>query len=324
MRSVAKTPYPQGLEPPRDDLVVNKPGDKVDFSELASRAMAQAGRGHMRPVIEKELLHYDILFGLDRDGLLDELTFQGGTALRLCYGSQRFSEHLDFAGGTDFSRARLDGIRTCLESYIGRRYELEVRVREPAELRDDTDYRGLHVDTWQLSITTAPTRPDIPRQRIKLEVANVASYSRVPRSLNINYDFLPDGYGDTLVLTETLDEIMADKLVSLVNCRRYVRHRDIWDLRWLKQQGATVNTEWVANKIKDYRIDDYAVRLDDMRGRLPDIVRGTAFATEMSRFLPDDVQQRTLAKPKFLDFLAAEIDGLLGEVRARLEVDTKE
>jgi len=80
--------------------------DTVDFANLAERAMVQAGRSHMRPVIEKELLHCDILFGLDRAGLLDELTFQGGTALRLCYGSPRFSEDLDFAGGRDFSRSR--------------------------------------------------------------------------------------------------------------------------------------------------------------------------------------------------------------------------
>jgi len=289
--------------------------DKVDFTDLTDRAMAQAGRGHMRPVIEKELLHYDILFGLDRDGLLDDLTFQGGTALRLCYGSQRFSEDLNFAGGRDFSRARVDGIKASLEAYIGQRYGLEIRVREPAELVNDPGYRGIHVDTWQLSITTAPARPDIPRQRIKLEVANIASYSRTPRSLNINYDFLPDGYGDTLVLTESLDEIMADKLVSLVNTQRYVRYRDIWDLRWLKQQGAVINVEWVVNKIEDYRIKDYGEKLEDMRTRLPEIVHNPAFASEMSRFLPDDVQQRTLAKPKFLDFLVTEIDGMLGGVK---------
>ena len=294
--------------------------DQVDFADLANRAMARADRSHMRPVIEKELLHYDILFGLDRDGLLDELTFQGGTALRLCYGSQRFSEDLDFAGGRDFSSARLEGIKTSLEGYIGRRYGLEVSVREPAEFEDDAGYRGLHVDTWQLSITTAPTRPDIPRQRIKLEVANVEAYSRVPRSLNVNYDFLPDGYGDTLVLTETPDEIMADKLVSLVNTQRYVRHRDIWDLRWLKQQGAAINPEWVANKIRDYCVDDYGDKLDEMRGRLPEIVHGESFANEMSRFLPGDAQERTVKKPKFLDFLVNEIDGLLAKIRKELQV----
>lgn len=293
--------------------------DKVEFSDLADRAMATAGRGHMRPVIEKELLHYDILFGLDRDGLLDELTFQGGTALRLCYGSPRFSEDLDFAGGRDFSRARVDGIKACLEHYIGQRYGLEVSVREPKDLENDPGYRGLHVDTWQLSITTAPMRPDIPRQRIKLEIANVAAYSRVPRSLNVNYDFLPDGYGDTLVLTESLDEIMADKLISLVNTQRYVRHRDIWDLRWLKQQGASINSEWVSNKINDYRINDYCTRLDQMRDRLHTIVHGSEFTNEMSRFLPSDVQARTLAKSKFLDFLVTEIDQMLETVRRGLD-----
>ena len=289
--------------------------DRAIFSELADRAMAQGGRGHMRPVIEKELLHYDILFGLERDGLLDEMTFQGGTALRLCYGSQRFSEDLDFAGGRDFSRDRVDGIKASLESYIGQRYGLELVIREPSDLVDQPGYRGLHVSTWQISIVTAPTRPDIPRQRIKLEVANIDAYSRIPRSLNRNYDFLPDGYGDMLVLTESLDEIMADKLVSLVNTQRYVRYRDIWDLRWLKQQGAKVKLEWVRNKITDYRIADYAAKLEQMRSQLPDIVRSRSFADEMSRFLPDEVQQRTLAKPKFLDFLATEVGGLLGEVR---------
>jgi len=104
--------------------------DKATFSNLVDRAMMQAGRGQMRPVIEKELLHYDILFGLERDGLIDQLTFQGGTALRLCYGSQRLSEDLDFAGGRDFSRTSVDGIKASLEAYIGQRYGLEVIVRE--------------------------------------------------------------------------------------------------------------------------------------------------------------------------------------------------
>ena len=47
--------------------------DKSDFNELVERAMAVPGRTHMRPVIEKELLHYDILFVLDKEGLLDHL-----------------------------------------------------------------------------------------------------------------------------------------------------------------------------------------------------------------------------------------------------------
>ena len=285
------------------------------FSALVNKAMAASGHGHMRPVIEKELLHYDILFSLDREGLLDLLTFQGGTCLRLCYGSTRYSEDLDFVGGKDFNSQRLMSMKACLEHYIGRRYALEVDVKEPRDLRDEPEYASLNIDKWRISVTTAPGQRQLPRQRIKIEVANVPACSRVPRSLRTNYDFLPDGYGDTLVMSETLDEIMADKLVSLVNARHYVRHRDIWDLRWIKQNGAGIRRDWVRNKIKDYRITDFESRLENLWLDLPNIVHGESFQSEMARFLPMDVQERTFRKGKFCDFLAGEIRSMLDDIR---------
>jgi predicted nucleotidyltransferase component of viral defense system len=107
----------------------------TDFGLLVERAMSQSQGVNLRPVIEKELLHYDILFILDRHGLLDQLTFQGGTSLRLCYGATRFSEDLDFAGGRNFAGTVLKDMKSCLEHYIGKRYNLEVTVKEPHELR---------------------------------------------------------------------------------------------------------------------------------------------------------------------------------------------
>lgn len=292
--------------------------DAADFKALADLAAAQSGRRHMRPVIEKELLHFDILFRLDQEGLLDTLTFQGGTALRLCYGSPRFSEDLDFVGGAEFSSSQLEGMSECLEHYIGKRYGLTVLVKEPAELKDEPAYRGLNVDKWQISVVTAPERPDIPRQRIKIEVANIPAYSRLPRNLQAHYDFLPDGYGDTLVLTESLDEIMADKVVSLVNTQGYVRHRDVWDLRWLRQREAKLVPEWVNDKIHDYGIEGFDEKLDSMREHLREIIYGDAFVNEMRRFLPMDVQERTLLKDKFLEFLASDIGELLDAVKQEL------
>lgn len=52
---------------------------KVSFTELVAKAMASAQLEGMRNVVEKELLHYDILYCLDKAGLLQNLTFQGGT-----------------------------------------------------------------------------------------------------------------------------------------------------------------------------------------------------------------------------------------------------
>lgn len=294
--------------------------EQTSFERLTDLAMSEPGRTQMRPVIQKELLHYDILYRLDAEGLLDQLTFQGGTALRLCYGSNRFSEDLDFVGGRNFSRKQLEPIKSCIEYYIGQRYGLTVTVQEPRELKAERENADLRVDKWQVSVVTAPTRPDVPQQRIKIEVANIDAYSRDPRPLTVNYAFLPDGYGDTLVLVETLDEIMADKLVSLVNTTRYIRNRDIWDLRWLTQQGANLNSEWVARKIEDYSVEQYMAKLAAMIDRLPDIINSNQFQAEMKRFIPAPVIDRTLAKPKFVSFLIKEVTGLLQSLKQELDI----
>jgi predicted nucleotidyltransferase component of viral defense system len=58
-----------------------------DFKLYVEKAMANSEMVAMKPVVEKELLHYEIFNALDEDGLLKNLVFQGGTSLRLCRGS---------------------------------------------------------------------------------------------------------------------------------------------------------------------------------------------------------------------------------------------
>lgn len=83
---------------------------KIDFNAYAAQLARTNGRQTMAPVIEKELLHYEILRAMEEDGLLGDLVFQGGTCLRLCYGASRYSEDLDFAGGFDFDAADLEAL----------------------------------------------------------------------------------------------------------------------------------------------------------------------------------------------------------------------
>lgn len=77
------------------------------FDQLVDEVLhARADLSSLRPVVEKELLHHDILREMSAAGLLAGLTFMGGTCLRACYGSSRLSEDLDFTGGGDFRRRR--------------------------------------------------------------------------------------------------------------------------------------------------------------------------------------------------------------------------
>ena len=65
--------------------------------------------GALLPVVEKELLHYRILSAMQDGGFFGPIVFQGGTSLRLCPRSPRYSEDLDFAGGTGFGVDDLGG-----------------------------------------------------------------------------------------------------------------------------------------------------------------------------------------------------------------------
>ncbi len=288
------------------------------FLTLVELAMREPGRSHMRPVIEKELLHYDILFALDKANLLDKLIFQGGTSLRLCYGAARFSEDLDFAGGVNFDIKDLILMKNCLEEYLVTRYGLEISIKEPKDLLQEPENKNIKVNKWQIRVMTHPERKDLPKQMIKIEVANIPAYTSEARQLVHNYDFLPDNYRNTIVMTETVDEIFADKMVAFVACEAYVRYRDIWDLHWLKQKGAKLKMDLVKNKLKDYHVKNYSQKLNEMILRLKDIIFSLEFKKQMSRFLADDVQTKTLSSEKFLHLLLRETSETFKECGAQL------
>ena len=54
----------------------------IDLEELAGGIAARLGEAQLTPVIEKEIVHYEIISSLKRNGLLQDITFQGGTSLR--------------------------------------------------------------------------------------------------------------------------------------------------------------------------------------------------------------------------------------------------
>ena len=116
------------------------------FDRLVDEAIkSRADLATLRPVVEKELLHHDILREMSASGLLSGLTFIGGTCLRDCYGSARLSEDLDFTGGSHFKRRDLAALGQILTENLKRRYGLRVSVSEPVkEDRKSTRLNSSH------------------------------------------------------------------------------------------------------------------------------------------------------------------------------------
>lgn len=50
----------------------------IDLEELAGEIASKVDGAGLTPVIEKEIVHYEIIRSLGRNGLLQDITFQGG------------------------------------------------------------------------------------------------------------------------------------------------------------------------------------------------------------------------------------------------------
>lgn len=202
----------------------------IDLEEVASDIASKVDGARLTPVIEKEIIHYEIIRSLGRNGLLRDITFQGGTSLRLCYGSQRYSEDLDFVAGDSFDSLPLDDFSKTLRSDLLKSYDTEVSVREPKVVND---FDGVGMRRWTVSVNTNIARPDLPKQRINLEIASVPAHTSTIRRVAVNYPELAGMYDDLTIRCQTLEEILADKLISFSATDTHIRHRDLWDIPWI-------------------------------------------------------------------------------------------
>ena len=269
-------------------------------------------------VVEKEILHYDILHGLQKGGYLDRLVFIGGTALRLFHGARRFSEDLDFDGGAGFTIAQMSGLESYLQSYLSNRYG-EATVSPPKRLIEDGDQA---VATWRINIVTKPERRDVPRQRIHLDIAGNPGHSARPMQLKRNYQVLPDGCGDMVIQTRTKDGILADKLVAFPATldRRNPRWRDLWDMHWLARIGAGVDAGLVQERVQVQQVADYADRLADATRRIPEFIGSDGFVRQLSRFLDKPTAAATVFRPEWRECAARDLQALLGGLLPLLTV----
>ncbi len=292
---------------------------KTTLSERAESLIRQNSRlAALKPVIEKELIHYDIFFLLQQKSLiLPEMGFISGTCLRLCHGSNRYSEDLDFHAGTDFEPQHFDSIRLEIERYLADRYGLAVEVRSPKQLKNDPNYANSQANTWKIIIKTHESRRDIPAQRVHIDIANVPTHDATPQLIKTHYSNLPDGYDMMLFKSSSKSEILADKLLA-IPARNNIKARDLWDVIWLQQQGALENIELLRLKLADHRLEHYKTLLEARINTLPVYFEKPFFVQEMSRFIDSTRLADTIKRPEFVHYVNEKIMSTLTKVHSDL------
>lgn len=269
------------------------------FDQLVTEALKnQPNLSPLRIVVEKELLHHDILRTLSHEHLLTNLTFIGGTCLRSCYGGIRLSEDLDFTGGSDFTRKSLSLMGDVLIESLNHKYGLLVKVSQPV-----VDKKN--VNTWKIKIETRPQHKHLSAQRINIDICSVPSYEKRPMLL-INPYGVDMGTSGLIIQAQSREEIYADKLVAFALRPNRLKYRDLWDIMWLHQQGLKPNIELIPHKLHDRNhTSKYFLDLFNERKKwlTENKVLQSEFKQEMRRFLPAEQVNQIIEKNNLWSFI---------------------
>ena len=182
----------------------------------------------------REILQEIALLGLWRSKFFDKAAFYGGTALRILYGLDRFSEHMDFSLLSPMDDFDLSVYTTALQKELAA-FGFDVRIHQrdksaesavqSAFLKANTLNQLLVIETSEELLKTIH-RGQILKIKLEIDTDPPPEFETHTRYLLQPIPFA--------VRTYTLPDLFAGKMHAIL-CRRWkkrVKGRDWYDLVW--------------------------------------------------------------------------------------------
>ena len=193
----------------------------------------------------KEIMQEIVLCGLSRAGFFQKTAFYGGTALRIFYGLDRFSEDLDFSlMETDDSFELSDYFPTLRKEIAS--YGLNVEISEKQKTKESAIksafLKGNTKEHMLLFYASDPITSGIAgdeKIKIKFEVDTDPPSGA---TFEHKYRLLPAPYEVTLY---DMPSLFAGKAHAVI-CRSWknrIKGRDLYDYIFYLSRGAALNTE---------------------------------------------------------------------------------
>lgn len=210
-----------------------------------------------------EVIQEVALCGLSRAGFFKDAAFYGGTALRIFYGLDRFSEDLDFSLVAPDDNFKLKKYFSALESElhaVGLNFKVEEKIKttdsniKSAFLKGNTKEHILSVYNDEQNLTKINPFEII---RIKFEVDTTPPAFA---TFENKYRLLPSPYQVKLYDMPTL---FAGKLHAVI-CRAWksqVKGRDLYDYIFYLSQNIAVNMQHLRARLVDSRFIDESYNL---------------------------------------------------------------
>jgi len=195
---------------------------------------------------KSELLQLILLNNLYAQSGSGRIIFQGGTALRWIYGGMRFSEDLDFV--TDLPEEDVENI---LAGIFQKTRMACIAQFGPGQ----SEHKRKHGRKQAVKMFFI-YRPRTQRERIAVKVEfellkpghKPASRKFILRDLPLVAGLITSGkliipYSSSIILSETPEEILSDKIRALYE-RTYLKGRDIYDIWWINKK-LKVPPDWI-------------------------------------------------------------------------------
>lgn len=181
--------------------------------------------------IVREYLQTKIISQIYSEKLSNKLFFVGGTALRLLFGLDRFSEDLDF-DSEGVSAAQLKGLLDQVAKQLKREnYSLDL-YHNPTKDKDFFEFRFNEV-----LLESGASLEKAEKLAIKFDFESGWKGQKREIVFVNRFGFLAN------VLTKSLDQFVVEKLAAYLG-RKQTQARDVYDLVWLATQKAVPDPEF--------------------------------------------------------------------------------
>lgn len=209
-----------------------------NYNQILDFAKSQGVPANKERGIIREFLQSKFIFHLYALKNSAQLSFIGGTSLRLLRNLNRFSEDLDFdnLGLPDAKVEEL--ISGVANSFRKENIDVELIIKEKDRYQFELRYPNLLLD---LKISTDPRE----KLMIKVDYANLWKKQKKEVLLFNRYGFIGN------VITNPLNQLLVQKIAAYVG-RKQTQARDMHDIVWLYSQGASFDLKFA----KDNSCDD--------------------------------------------------------------------
>lgn len=238
----------------------------------------------------KEIVQEVVLCGLSRGGFFKEAAFYGGTALRIFYGLDRFSEDLDFS----LVSQNLNFDLTKYFSYIENETKslgLNFSVTEKEKMIDSNIKSAFLKGNTKEHILTFYEQSNEANFINKEEVIKIKFEVDVNPPSDATYEtkfgLLPSPYQVRLY---DMSSLFAGKIHACL-CRNWktrVKGRDFYDYVFFLSMGAKVNLKNLKSKLvqSNYISEDYNLTIENLKILLNERFSNVDFAQAKEDVLP--------------------------------------